>query len=252
VKDNPQKKPCPVCGSLPQSIEIENAADLEPDQTRSTFPAEVLALESPDPALEWFFRFSEGGLLLCPACGVFFQYARWTPGGSDDVFRTYVHEAVTRIGLLQVHKELEHVLHVSRERRKDEARLLKDGYSNSARAAARLLRALHRRGGEVIQGAVQEILHKHRYSEELGEMLTRLKFAHEKQVADARVREEKVAEYHARVVLHYARHVEDAQGRNGLLETIAGLSDDNAAVREALETALDRLRSARRKRFVTP
>ncbi len=94
-------KSCPTCGALADFIEIENQ-DPPPDgEVAKTFPAAVRRLQPPNPDIERLYRHQCTRLLACPDCDTYYRYDTWTPGGSEDCFNTYVHEAVRRIGALQ-------------------------------------------------------------------------------------------------------------------------------------------------------
>ena len=83
---------CRSCGSLPAELEIENEQGAG---TPQEFPPAFRTLRelnsSRSPSSLW------PCVLKCPACGAYFRLTERIPGGSEDVFRTWIIRTLERV-----------------------------------------------------------------------------------------------------------------------------------------------------------
>lgn len=101
---------CTICARIPGFLEIED----------SVFPPEFTPLQRPN---EWLKNtYTNEYLLMCPWCGMYYLYRKWTPGGSEDAMRTYVYESITRLNLLDVWMKLEDDLFEVKQRAEKDPR----------------------------------------------------------------------------------------------------------------------------------
>jgi hypothetical protein len=93
---------CPRCGSLPDEIELQSE-QVEPD--RNEFPPAFRDLRELNSSL------SPGSLwpcvLKCPGCGAYFRLTQRIPGGSEDVFRTWIYLSLERVSPSEAKATLE-------------------------------------------------------------------------------------------------------------------------------------------------
>lgn len=225
--------PCPLCAPLGEEVEIENAQQLDDDEEYVSLPEAARRLVPPNPQLAFFFRYSRETILKCPACGDYFWYREWAPGGSEDVMRTYIHESVTRLSPFQAHVKLDMILEDAQGWRG----------SDGGRAAAeqgvaqekRLLKRCYRR---VIAGALEKLEDKHAYSRELESWLK----PGPAQLQELREREQRVAIYHAKIISEYLGYWPSSYLTRKLVQRIARrLQDDNPEVVQVLVSALAEL-----------
>jgi len=94
---------CPDCGPLGNVCEIENLQD-EPGV--QTLPEAAKKLRPPDELLERSPG-SREKLLKCFTCGAWFEWSMRIPGGSEDVFRTWIMESLRRLTPTQARAALE-------------------------------------------------------------------------------------------------------------------------------------------------
>ncbi len=94
---------CTICSSLDTDCEIVNS---EYDDASQTFPQAYQNLVPLNADLANFYQHRTLRLYQCPECQNFFQYRSWTPGGSEDVLKTYYYESYTKISFLAAHGQL--------------------------------------------------------------------------------------------------------------------------------------------------
>lgn len=235
--------PCPVCAVLGDSVEIENAQEPTELDTAEFFPEGVERLTIPNLRLEAHYRFRSERLLKCPVCLSYFRYRQWAPGGSEDVMRTYVHESITRLGALDVHKELHGALYQASRRADEYGGAFREEYAETAVGVQEELAALRPRCREVIAEALSSLEDKHAYSRALEVEARRFyPVVAERLVAEAREREKEVAVYHAEILAEYLELCGEEPVEAELPDRLRGLlSDEDERVREFVQGALSRL-----------
>ena len=97
---------CEDCKSLPDYMEInDDGPETFPDETRNLKHLENLKLPYT----------SDGSFMQCSKCNAWYWYRSFTPGGSEDAFRTVNYETISKTGLLGVYMELKEAVAVSAE-----------------------------------------------------------------------------------------------------------------------------------------
>src|SRR5687768_16624362 len=99
---------CSICSQTQDYCEILNIYSPEAPNEPVGGPAQVYPeiykkLICPNVRLESFYACARERLLKCPECKSYFIYCQWTPGGSDDVFKSYEYESYQKISLLVAH-----------------------------------------------------------------------------------------------------------------------------------------------------
>jgi hypothetical protein len=211
---------CSICGTIPEYIEIENAQD---EAKNNCFPPEVGRLVIPHEGLGRFYHYSENHLLKCPECAAFFWYECWRPGGSDDVFRTYIHESIKPVGAFAVYRELLSIL----MRAKPE-------FEPDVRAELLLV---EERFTEIVDEALTEIESMQKESRELEKIEKKEglvgKFAY---IEERKVREKKTTVECTQCIAHFMPRWNDKvpeKVRTRILKLFK--KEKNSEVREALE-----------------
>lgn len=98
---------CEACGEIGAYVEIANAQEPAADEPSQSFPPAAERLAAPNPRLEDHYRYASERLLKCPACGAYYWYSRWAPGGSDDVLHSTIHESLRRLSDSEAREALE-------------------------------------------------------------------------------------------------------------------------------------------------
>lgn len=227
-------KECNLCSKIKDYMEIENE---QGDQDPIKFPEEIDELKIPNRNLIRYFRFDRDKLLKCPHCGTYYRHYTWTPGGSDDVFRTYIHEFVKRIGFLEAYKRLKEALHDSHKQKEEYGgRYIKE-YEITSKGVKEELGKLRLRHKEIVKETIEAIRNKHEYSNDL---VQRIKSYYKnprksEQFIKAREQEEKVAEFHAKVIAEFFPNFREEKLIHEILPLlIAVLKDDNQNVRKII------------------
>jgi hypothetical protein len=198
--------PCAACGSLGDYLEIENPQErTEYDAEPGHFPPEVAELQPPSEALAQYFRFKNARLLKCFECGTFFWYREWAPGGSEDVMRTYIHESLQRLSLLEAYVELAEARYQAHRQAQEYGGSYEAEYDQLRDSVAAEMEHLRMRWQDLVLDVVDALENRHRSSEELAETL-RL-YSPDRDHSDTlrrqREREEEVAAYRAGVLAEY-------------------------------------------------
>ncbi len=238
--DQQTRSTCRICLEITDSVEIDNPQDQSEKDVFDDFADEVKQLVVPNPSLERFYQFESEKLRKCPFCGTYYQYRRWAPGGSEDVMRTYIHESITRIGFLTAHKELQAALYKSTQRAQEYGGQFLRDHDETARGVQHELQLLRHRYREIVSEAISLLENKHEYSLRLSQLAAQfLPHSGQKQVEEARQREEEVATYHARILLEYVQYYDGERIENETFRRMAGLlADDNELVRSLVLTGL--------------
>ncbi len=166
-------------------------------------------------------NYSDEFVLKCPNCGEYFSYRKWTPGGSEDAMRTYVHESLDRINLLNVHMSLLSYLHKLRKYAERKPDLWDESYKAFSIAVYAELKILRRKPKIVIEEAIAYI------QDQLSEKV------HKSYRDEVRKREEGVAEILAEYLQYLNKPSIDLICRVAQLMLI-----DNENIRKTIETAI--------------
>lgn len=219
---------CRICSQIADSVEIDNPQDPYEKEVFEDFAAEVYELIAPNPSLERTYQSESERLLKCPSCGTYYRYRRWAPGGSEDVMRTYIHESVSRVGFLAAHKELRAALYRSSQRAQEYGGHFEAYHDETARGVHDELRLLRQRYREIVSEAIASLEDKYESSRQLSEYAGQfLPLTGQKQVEEARQREERLAEYHAEILVEYLQCYPDGRIESDTARRISGLLADN-------------------------
>ena len=238
--DREARSTCRICAKIADFAEIDNPQDPSEKEVFDDFADEVKELVAPNPGLESFYQFESEKLLKCPFCGTYYRYRRWAPGGSEDVMKTYIHESITRIGFLAAHKELHAALYKSSQRAQEYGGQFLREHDETAKGVQHELQLLRHRYREIVSEAISLLENKHEYSLRLSELAAQfLPHTGQRQVEEARQREEEVARYHARILVEYLQYYDGEGIENDTARRMAGLlADDNELVRSSVLTGL--------------
>lgn len=227
---------CHICARIADFVEIDNPQDPSEKEVFDDFAEEVKELVPPNPSLERYYQFQAERLLKCPSCGTYYLYRRWAPGGSEDVMRTYIHESVRRVGFLAAHKELHAAFYKSSQRAKEYGGHFQAIHDEIAGGVHAELMHLRHRYREIVSEAIACLEDKYEYSRQLSELADRfLPHTGQQQVAEARQREERVAEYHAEILVEYLQCYPDEEVESGIARRLSRLlADNNQQVRRII------------------
>jgi hypothetical protein len=132
------KKPsCRVCTPLRDVGEIVD----------SSFPPEF------EPLQILSNPYSDERILKCPQCHTYFYYRKWSPGGSEDAMRTYVHESLDKMKLLDVHLEFDAQL-AELKKRAEQSYSWKEDYDKLFKRAEQERQYLREYSMIIIQDAI--------------------------------------------------------------------------------------------------
>ncbi len=232
---------CSVCASLGEIIEIENAQDPSDTDVAQGFPDEVEQLRVPNPDLERYYRYRNERLLKCDACGTYYWYRTWAPGGSEDVLRTYIHESVRRLSFLEAYLELDDARYQASERAREHGSIYEAELQAAEQGVGAEMVLLRARYCEIASDAVRWLEHKYRRSEELEETLRLYSphLDHAREMSQARARDEAAARYYAGVLAEQLQHWGVSEMPVTLLRRVVGLlADEDPAVRGIIADAL--------------
>jgi hypothetical protein len=232
---------CPVCATLDDYVEIDNAQEWSDTDEVQDFPPQVKHLQVPNEILEHYYRYKSERLLKCTHCGTYYWYRKWAPGGSEDVMRTYIHESICRLSYLEAHVELHDALYHSYQTAQERGGEYVDAYPAVKAGIEAEMALLRAHCGAIVRDAVYSLEHKNRRSEEVAEEL-RLYYPnldHPREIARVREREERVAVYHAGILAEYLVCCAPEELPEELIGRLVSLlADDNPQVRRALGEAL--------------
>jgi hypothetical protein len=220
-----EKISCKFCSKFKEYYEIENLQD----ENRHFFPQEFENLIFPNSFLEEYYRYDSERLLKCKNCEIYYFYHNWSPGGSEDVFKTYIHESVNRITYLQAYKKLQVDLYRNYDYFKKFGGSYENNHKNLSKGIKLEQRFFESKAIEIIKEAIEEIEHKYQKSEAL---IDNIKHYYKNPLKsesykDAVKEDEKMAIFHANVILMFLPKQNDEALLSEVVCKLNALKNDN-------------------------
>ncbi len=235
---------CPLCLTVGEYIEIENAQDASEWDVAESFPQEADQFTIPNSCLEHYYRYKNQRLLRCSNCGTYYWYREWAPGGSEDVLKTYIHESMRRLSFLEAHVELHDAQYQAFTRAKEYGGSFEDEYEITRQGVQQEMDLLKARCPEIVSDVIHSVENKHARSEQLEETLKL--YAphrdHTREIETQREKEEQVAVYHVGILAEYLQYWEPSTIPMQMIRSLVTLlADDNQKIREIIRDALIRV-----------
>jgi hypothetical protein len=240
---------CSICTQAEDYCEIENVSD---EPISQFFPTGYNQLIFPNPALSSFFSKQDTKLFKCPDCHHYFLYNQWTPGGSEDFQRSYVHEAYKKLSPLEVHTQLHEAWATAERFAKEFGGSFEKEYPGLKKGFQSELKELKKWSKEIIIEAVLWVQNRHAYSDNLKAIYERFGYPRatiSKIIQETRAKEDEVAECYLSIIQDYLKNITKVLDYQEVIQTIIGLfQEDSAKIRRGVKDVI--ISSSKAKRNI--
>ncbi len=238
---------CSICSQAEDYCEIENVSDKPISQF---FPTCYNHLIFPNSALSSFFSKHDTKLFKCPEGHHYFLYNQWTPGGSEDFQKSYVHEAYKKLSPLEVHNQLHAAWATAEKFSKEFGGSYEKEYPELKKGFQRELKELKKYSKEIIIEAVQRVKNRYAYSDNLKAIYERFGYPRatiSKIIQETTEKEEEIAACYLRIIRDYLKNINTVFDYQEVIQTIFCLfQDDSAQIRRGVKDVIVSIFKAKR------